>query len=236
MNIKNFKIGVFLEYFFKLLPHLKETFIYLIGALLIGLVIGFFLTMAKLGKNRVLKGFAIGYTAVMRSLPSIVVLFLVYYGLPQLVQAIFSVNIARADKVIFVTITLALFSIATLSEIMKSAYLSVNHGQFEAAISNGLTEFQAFFRIILPQAFRFAIPNLGNSIVILLKEGSLGYTIGFLDVMGAANQFNTLTYQNHILEIYFALAAVYWVLSILIDYSFKLVEIVGVKQRKEKSA
>ena len=208
-------------YMAKLLPYLRVTFAYLLIALAIGLIFGFLLAAAKLGKNRVLRGLAVGYTAIMRSLPSIVLLFLVYYGIPKLAQGLFGVKMNGTDKLVFVSITLGLLSIASLSEIMKSAYRAVDPGQREAATSNGLTESQAFFRIILPQAFRIAIPNLGNTVVVLLKEGSLGYTIGLMDVMGGANQLNALTYQNNILEIFFGLALIYWILSIIIDKLFQ---------------
>lgn len=224
MNVQNFKFGMFVQYVWKLAPYLRVTFTYMLGALVIGMVFGFLFAVMKLGKSRILRAAAVGYTAVMRSLPSIVLLFLVYYGLPRLVREVSGVNIAGASKVYFVILTLGLFNIASMSELMKSAYSAVNRGQYEAAVSNGLNGRQAFFRIVLPQAFRFSIPNLGNTVVMLLKEGALGFTIGLVDVLGQARVINSNTYQNYLLEVYLAMAVVYWVVSILIDRFFKWLE------------
>lgn len=221
MNLSTFDFAVWLSYFPQIITNLGVTFTYLGGTLVIGVVIGFFFAWAKVGNNRLLRGIAVGYTAIMRSVPPIILLFLVYYGLPRLSEDVFGVTLRGLDKVVFVILTLGLLSIAYFSEIMKSAYRAVDKGQTEAALTNGLTRAQAFRRIVLPQAVRIAIPNFGNVTVMLLKEGSLGYTIGLLDIMGRAYQLNTVTYSNHILEIYFALAATYWLLAIVIDRLFK---------------
>ncbi|MDR1605213.1 MAG: amino acid ABC transporter permease [Gracilibacteraceae bacterium] len=211
-------------YLFKLLPYLKVTLFYMAGALAIGIVFGAGLAMMKLGKNRPLRYFAVGYTAVMRSLPPIILIFLIYHGVPLLARRLWQVNISGLDTVYFVILALGLSSVATLSEIMKSAYLSVSGGQYEAAVSNGFTPFQAFRRIMFPQALRVSIPNLGNALVILMKEGSLGYTVGLIDIMGRANLLNSTAYGNDIYEIFFTLAAIYWLASVLIDRSFRFLE------------
>ena len=221
MNITDVKLSYLIEYFLDFIPFLSVTLQYTLLAMAIGIVFGLLMAKGKLGKNRILKGFANGYTAVMRAIPSIVLLFLVYYGLPKIFMGAFAINLTRINKVYFGGSTLGLFNIAIMSEIMKSSYLSVDRGQYEAAVSNGLTSSQAIIRIVLPQAFRISIPNVGNAIITLLKEGTLGYTIGLIDSMGRANQQNALTFQNHILEIYISLAALYWILTILLDRGFK---------------
>lgn len=224
MNITDIKLSFLIKYFLDLIPFLRITVQYTALAMAIGIVFGLLFAWAKLGNNRFLKGIADGYTAIMRAIPSVVLLFLVYYGLPKIFLSAFQMNLNRINKVYFVGITLGLFNIAIMSEIMKSAYLSVNRGQYEAAISNGFTAWQAIVRIVLPQAFRISIPNVDNTIITLLKEGTLGYTIGLIDCMGRANQQNALTYQNHILEIYIALAVLYWALTLLLDKGFKWID------------
>ena len=224
MDITDVRISFVLQYLIDFIPFLRVTLQYVGISLGIGIVFGALLAWIKLGHNPVLKGIANGYTAVMRAIPSLVLLFLVYYGLPKLFLELFQINLSRINKVYFVGITLGLFNIAIMSEIMKSAYLSVNRGQYEAAISNGLSSRQAVTRIVIPQAFRISIPNVGNTIITLMKEGALGYTIGLVDCMGRANQQNTLTYQNHILDIYIALALLYWLLTLLLDKGFKLLD------------
>ncbi|MDR3164084.1 MAG: amino acid ABC transporter permease [Synergistaceae bacterium] len=219
-----YRLDVAWEYLFKLLPYLSVTLFYMGGALTIGIVFGAFMAMMKLGKNRPLKYFAIGYTAVMRSLPPIILIFLVYHGVPLAVRRMFQVNLSGMNTVYFVILALGLSSVATLSEIMKSAYLSVSGGQYEAAVSNGFTPFQAFRRIMFPQALRVSIPNLSSALIILMKEGSLGYTIGLIDIMGRADLLNSTSYGNDIYEIFFTLAAIYWLASILIDGGCHFIE------------
>jgi len=212
------------NYILKILPYLSVTFEYVIFSLLLGSILGFFLAMAKLGKNRHIKRFAFGYTTALRCTPSIVLLFLVFYGLPPLLKSLIGINLDEADPIVFAVITFTLFLGASLSEVMRSSYEAVNRGQYEAAVSIGLTDFQAFKRIILPQAFSVAIPNLGNTVIFLIKEGALCYMIGLIDVMGKAYSINANEMGGYVLQVYLALAIVYWMVFIIIERIFKLLD------------
>lgn len=219
-----FRIAISFNYLLKLLPYLKVTLFMTAVTLLIGLTFGLLFAMAKLSRFRILRGAAALYTSVMRSLPAIVLIFLVYYGLPALGKSLFGIRISKDNALVFAILTFGMFSIAVLSEAMKSAYRAVDRGQYEAAVSNGLTRWQSMTRIVVPQAFQILIPNLGNTVIMLLKEGSLAYTIGVIDIMGYANQTNGITHGNDILEIFLPLAAIYWLLSILLDRAFRYLE------------
>jgi L-cystine transport system permease protein len=227
------EIKSMLSYMAKMLPYLPYTFLYVFFSLLFGLVLGFVCAMAKLGKNRILKGIAEGYTTVMRCMPSITVLFLVYYLVPALLRTYLDLNIDGMDALFFVILTFTLFLGASQSEMMRSAYLAVARDQFEAALSLGLTTFQAFRRIVLPQAFFYSLPNLGNTVIYLLKEGALGYTIGLTDVMGKAYLMNADSYNVHALKIYVSLAFIYWPVALLLERLFKKLEERFSYQKKE---
>jgi L-cystine transport system permease protein len=151
-------------------------------------------------------------------------LFIVFYGLPELLLAAFSVNINLYHKAFFVITTFTLFFAATMSEIMRSAYLSVDKGQYEAAVSAGLSPFEAQYRIVLPQAAVVALPNFGNALIALLKEGTLAYTIGLIDVMGQGILVVSRNYGSWALETYIALAAIYWTLTIVVEKTFLVAE------------
>lgn len=125
---------------------------------------------------------------------------------------------------IFVIIALSLLYSAQLAEIIRSALITVGKGQLEAGLSIGLTPFQSMSRIVIPQAFVVALPNLGNSLIALLKEGALAYTIGLIDVMGAGNLIISRNYGAYALETYIALAVVYWTLTLIIENVFKYLE------------
>lgn len=207
----HFKLKYFLQYTLKILPYLKITLEYVAVAFVLGVAIGAVLAIFKIGKNPVLKAIGNVYTAIFRSIPPIVLLFLVYYGLPLIV------HVDHQNRLFYVCVTLTLLSSAVISEIMRSAYNSVPKGQYEAAVTIGLTPFQALKRIVLPQALNYALPNLSTIIIGLLKDGSLAYTIGLIDVFGKANTLNNRTFSKYILEIYLSLTLIYWAVAFIIE-------------------
>lgn len=216
-----FYVNKIFEVIPQLLPYLLVTFGVVAGTVAVGLLLGFLLAKGRLSKRKVankISGFVINS---FRCTPSIVMLFVIFYGLPTLVWAIFRVDINGWSKAFYVIIALGLLFSATAAEIMRSSYLAVPKGQREAALTSGLTEKQAFMRILLPQAFAVSIPNLGNSLIVLLKEGSLAYTVGLIDVMGKGNLIISNNYGGYALETYIALAIIYWVLTIAVEQIFK---------------
>lgn len=216
----SFQIKYFWKYAFKLLPYLKVTFAYVLGALVFGIIFGAILAYFKIGKNKLLKRIGIVYTAIFRSIPPVVLLFLVYYGLPQILN-----TTGNNNQLLYVIVTLSLLSTASISEVIRSAYNSVPRGQYEAAVTSGLTPFQSLREIVLPQAFFYALPNFASTIISLLKDGSLAFTIGLLDIFGKAMTLNNSTYSKYVLEIYLAVTLVYWGSSFLIERFFKILEI-----------
>ena len=177
----------------------------------------------KLNKNIVINSIANGYVAFIRGTPPLLQLFLVFYGLPQVLGSI-GIDINDWDKVVFAIITFSLNSGAFLSEIMRSSYLAVDIGQKEAALSVGMTNIQMLRRIIIPQAFDVAIPNLGNLVISLLKETSYVFTIGIIDIMGRAKLIGSNGYGVRQLESYIGLALIYWFMCIIIEKSIALYE------------
>lgn len=227
----HFNIERFFYYIPKLLPYLKATFTYVAVALGISLILGAVLTEFKLGKNKALKNFGIAYTATFRSVPPVVLLFLVYYGLPNIV------HVNPQNRMFYVCVTLTLLCSASISEIMRGAYQSVPRGQYEAGESVGLTNLQIVRRIMLPQAFYFALPNLSSIIIGLLKDGSLAFTIGLVDIFGKANLPNNTTFSKYILEIYTALTLIYWFIAFIIEKISALLDSIlsQEKNKKERS-
>lgn len=207
-----------------IIPHIGMTFSVVFLTVFLGLFFSIILVRQQFSKNKFWNGFANFFIHIQRCTPSIVLLFIVFYGIPKFAMVIFKVNINFFPKIIFVVISLALLYSAQLAEIVRSALLSVGKGQYEAALTSGLTPFQAMIRIVIPQAFVIAVPNFGNSLIALFKEGSLAYTIGLIDVMGAGNLIISLNYGGYALETYIALAIIYWTITIIIERSFMLLE------------
>ncbi len=213
-----------LSYIPKLLPYLGVTFTYVVFSLLFGSLLAAIMTAAKLSRFRVLRGLAFGITTVLRCTPSIVLLFLVFYGLPPLLWKTVGIDIEGVDVIYFVVATFSLFLGASLSEVARSAYLCVDPGQAEAAACIGLTRMQTLRRIVLPQVFYLMVPNMGNTLQFLIKEGSLAYMIGLIDIMGRAFLLNSNTMSAYVLQIYLALALIFWVLSVGIEKGFAWLE------------
>lgn len=213
-----------LSYIPQLLPYLGVTAEYVVLSLIFGSLLAAVMTAAKLSRFRIVRSLAFGFTTIMRCTPSIVLLFLVFYGLPPLLWSIFRIDIERVDVLYFVTATFSLFLGASLSELARSAYQSLDTGQAEAAACIGLTRIQTLRRIIWPQVLYLMIPNMGNTLQFLIKEGSLAYMIGLIDIMGRAFLLNSNTMSAYVLQIYLALAIIFWVLSIIIEQGFALLE------------
>jgi L-cystine transport system permease protein len=208
----------------RLLAFLPVTLLILGGTVVFGSLLGFVLAKTRIGRSGIFRKISGGYTLIMRCTPSIVLLFILYYALPELVQAVFGLDINGISRSFFVILTLSLLFAANMGELMRSAYEAVDKGQREAALSAGLSETQAFFRITAPQAVVVALPNFGNALIALMKEGALAYTIGMIDMMGQGTLIISRNYGAYGLETYIALALIYWTLTIVIERSFRGIE------------
>ncbi len=206
--------------FLKIIPYFGVTFGVVLGTIILGTAFAILLFIQKKSQNRFVRIIADGYINIIRCTPSIVLLFIVYYGIPKIALGLFDMDLNFSSKIIYVIISLSLIYSATLSEIIRSAYLALGKAQYEAAISIGLTPFQAVWRIMIPQGLVYALPNLGNSLISLFKEGSLAFTIGLIDMMGAGNLIISRNYGAYSLETYLSLAIIYWTLTLIIEQIF----------------
>ncbi|HFI0319729.1 TPA: amino acid ABC transporter permease [Streptococcus suis] len=217
-----------LSYVFKFLPEilyaLPLTLWILIVTIVIGSLLGALLAWGQLYGDEVIVSISKGYVFVLRCTPPIVLLFMVFYGLPEFLEWWLGLDVNGWSRTVFVITAMTLLYAATISEVFKSAYLAVPNGQMEAGLSIGLTEFQSFQRILLPQAFRFALPNISNAILNLLKDTALAYTIGLADIMGAGNLLIGRNLGNYSLETYTAVAVVYWTLALLLALGNQFLE------------
>lgn len=214
--MKSFAYWMIPEFLTELFPSVGVTLQYVLLGFGFGLIGGMLLALMKISSNKILKAVAVGYTTIMRCTPSIVLLFIVYYGLPRASVNLLGIRMDTINRMKFVAITLALFCAATLSEVMRSSYQALDKTQIEAADSVGLTKLQAFVHILLPQMLFTAIPNFSNTLLILFKEGALAYSIGMLDLFGRGNHIIGLHQGAYAIEVYISLIIIYWPLSLII--------------------
>lgn len=208
----------------QLLAFFPVTVQYVLASLLFGSLFAMVLAVMKLSGVRPLKWVADGITTLGRCCPTIIMLFLAFYGLPPLLRSLTGIDIEGLEPIYFVVASFTFFLGGSLSEVARSAYLGIDKGQFEAAACCGMTQAQAIVRIILPQLLYLMIPNLGNTVQFLMKEGALTYLIGCIDLTGAAYLINGREMSAHVLEVYLALALIFWVLSIAVDWAFAKLE------------
>ena len=154
----------------------------------------------------------------------LVLLFIVFYGLPKLIESMTDYDINDMNRALFAIITFTLLFGAYISEVFRAAYHAVPKGQYEAGVSIGMTPFQTFYQVMLPQAALIALPNFGNSTINLLKEGALAYTIGLIDLIGKGNLIIAQNFGAYSIEIYLACMIIYWIMTLIIEKGFSLLE------------
>ncbi|MCC8168220.1 MAG: amino acid ABC transporter permease [Clostridiales bacterium] len=215
----------------QILPYIWVTLATMAATVFFGGLVGLLLARAKIRRGKIASALAQVYIYITRCVPSIVMLFIVYYGLPEFLLT-FGIDINGFPVAFFVIVTFSILFASNMAEVFRSAYEAVDPGQREAALSAGLSEWQAFYRIILPQCTVYALPNFANSLVNLMKEGSLSYTIGMIDVMGKGQLVIGLNHGSYSLETYLALAVIYWCMTIIIERSFHGLEVHLFKSRR----
>ncbi len=211
-------------YCLKIIGRVSSTIPYTIFIIVISGMLGLLLAMGvaavRIKKWKVLYELTNLYMSFFRSTPGIIHIFLIYYGLPLLLKQ-FGVNADGWSKTLYALIALILFNGAYLSEFLRPAYLSVSRGQHDAADSIGMSSFAKFRRIILPQLLPVAWPNLENALVELVKDTSVLFVIGLVDIMGKAKVIISNDYGVKKLEVYVATAIIYWAITFLVSKGFQ---------------
>lgn len=208
----------------EILSALPLTLWVLVLTILFGSLLGLFLAWSQLSGEKSLPSFVRGYVFILRCTPPIVLIFLVFYGLPRFLEWCLGIDVNGWSRSVFVILAMTLLFAASISEVFKSSYQALPKGQLEAGLSIGLTDYQTFVRILLPQAFRIALPNITTAIINLLKDIALAYTIGLVDLMGAGNLVISRNLGNYSLETYTAVAIIYWVLALILAVGTHFIE------------
>lgn len=219
---KAFDIMLIFEFIPTLFHYLGVTLQILVASIFLGLVLGIAAAVPRLFKIPLLNQLVIIYVSFIRGTPILIQLFLVFYGLPAVLMLLFNIDITRMEAIYFVIITYAISNAAGFSEIFRAAIRGVDYGQTEAAYSVGMTSRQNFFRIVLPQAVRIAFPNMANSVIGSLKDTSLAFTIGVMDMMGRGDTLIAAT--AHALEVYLSLSIIYYIIVVIFEKVFSKLE------------
>lgn len=206
----------FLSYLPALMEGTRNTIILTIISVLFGAVLGLFLALGRLSKNKVLDKISWFYIWVFRGTPLLMQLYFIYYGLPKI-----SDKLTLPGQWPSALLALTLNSAAYLAEIIRAAIQSIDKGQMEAAKALGMSYGQAMTRVIIPQSYRRLIPPVGNEFIALLKDSSLVSIMGMIELMKVTNGINA---RESSAFIYIPAAVIYLALTSVFTYVFEKLE------------
>ena len=173
-----------------------------------GVLIGLFVGIAELSSYKLLRFPAKVYVDIIRGTPLLVQIFIIYFALPSILGT-------RIEPYIAAVVACSINSGAYVAEIFRAGIQSIDRGQFEAGRSLGLTWSQTMSKIVIPQAFRRTIPQLGNEFIAMLKDSSLVSVIGFEELTRKGQLIIAATYRSF--EIWTAVAIIYLIMTLTIS-------------------
>ena len=206
-------------------------------SVLLGMIGGTLLAIARLSASAPLRWITRAYIDFFRGTPLLVQIFMIYFGLPAFFQGIgLNFNLDRFPAAV---LALSLNSSAYLAEIIRGGIQSIEPGQWEASESLGMGSIETMRYVIFPQAFRRMLPPLGNEFITLLKDTSLVAVIGFEELFRRGQLIVANNYRSF--EIYAAVALIYLVLTLLSSRAFSFLEdwmnpVTRVKKSKSQTA
>jgi polar amino acid transport system permease protein len=172
----------------------------------LGLVVGAALCVAAVSRSKLLRGFAAFYLSFFRGVPLLIQLLLSFYLLPLI-----GLNV---PALVAAVLTVGLCAAAYISELLRGALNAIPRGQTEAAIAIGLSPFDIWTRILLPQALKIATPALVNELILLVKASSLVTVVGIVEITRMSQSIASATYRP--LEIYVTAAFLYLAINLVI--------------------
>lgn len=198
-----------------------------IVSLLLAIIPALFIALARIYHVKVIEQLCSIFVSFIRGTPIVLQILIVYSIMPSLLNSCvksagWSINVFEMNPVIYAFVVFGINSSASLSEVFRSAISSVNRGQLEAALSIGETHFQAFRRVVLPQAAVSALPNLCSTTVILIKNTSLAFMMTVREITGIAKI--EAAYGYNYVESYIDIFIIYIAVCLLVELIFRKIE------------
>lgn len=188
-----------------------------LASLLLGLVLGLLGATARLSGNRVARTISTAYTTVIRGIPELLTVLIIYFGATTVLMSVASMF--GYDEYIEVgpfaagVVALGLTFGAYASEVFRGAIQAIPKGQQEAGLAIGMSPLKIFWRITMPQLWRLALPGLGNLFLVLLKDTALVSVVGLHDIMLKTR--DAVSYTKEPFLFYMAAAFIYLTLTII---------------------
>lgn len=205
--------SVLTDYWPALMSGLAMTVKISILAIFFGTLLGVAGALARTSKNRLLNLIANVYIEWVRNTPLLIQILFIYFGLGVFFDM---------SPLIAAVSALSIFAGAYIAEIIRAGIQSIHKGQREAALSIGMTEWQAMYLVILPQAIRRILPPLAGQFITLIKDSSLVSVIAVTDLTYVAKNIVTNTFRAF--EVWLAIAMFYFVLSFALSIAVRMLE------------
>jgi polar amino acid transport system permease protein len=176
-------------------------------------------SISRLSSNPIAQGISGFYVSLMRGTPLLIQIYLIYLGLPQIGEQISQLGFPAIGKIFILDavpagiLALSLNYGAYMTEIFRAGLQSISYGQREAAIALGMTPLQVMRRVILPQAIRIIIPDVGNQFIAMQKDSALVSVMGVWEITYIANRYARR--DSKYMEMFLVAAAAYWILTII---------------------
>lgn len=203
------------------------TLLIMVVSILLSFFPALFLALGQIYKVKGVRSFSVIYLAFIRATPPILLILFFYSLFPSLLNSFFKsigshFNVFEINPIYYAFIIFSLMTTGSLAEILRSAILTVDKGQLEAAQAIGLTNRQVYIRIVFPQALRSALPNLCNLVINLVKGTSLVFVMTIKDITAIAKVEASYGYQYF--ESYLVIFILYIVICGVIQWGFNHLE------------
>lgn len=213
----NFAPEYFFDAFAPILSCLKTTMLVTLVSFALAFVLAIILALLAMVKSSVLQWILKVWLSLFRGTPLIAQLFLFVYGIFPIIPGLSELSLAF--KAI---LCLALSYSAFMAETIRGAILSVDKGQMEACITCGMTSLQGYRHVVLPQAFRLAIPSLMNNFIECFKGSAMCSVVGVMDMMLQAKMLANKSFR--FVEVFLCVLLLYWAINMIFVAIQKLIE------------
>ncbi len=192
-------------------------------SVIFGLILGLFFAILRLNKNIFLNRFSYFYSYIFRGTPLLVQIFIIYFGLGQIefLRSSFLWIILK-EPYWCAIIAFSLNTGAYTSEILRSAFQTINKGFIEAGDSLGISKKIIFYKIQIPIAIRQSLPAYGNEIILMLKGTSLASTVTLMDLTGVAKYIISTTFKP--IEVFIVAGGIYLFMTFIIHNFIRYLE------------
>ncbi|MDT2762522.1 amino acid ABC transporter permease [Aerococcus urinaeequi] len=202
-------------YMLEILPevasYIPTTLVLAFVSMFFAVVIGLIVAFGRRSKNKIISSISATYISVFRGVPTVVQLFIIYFGLPQLFPSMSNLSAMSAA-----IIGLSFKEASYLAEIFRAALDSVDSGQIEAGLSVGMKSWKIYQTVVIPQAVVNAVPGTLNVFISLVKESSIVFTLGATEVFASAKLIASSSMLYF--ETYVVVGFICWVIIVVISW------------------